>query len=265
MQDYSSFLPLIKQAALQAGKDILKIYESEDFAIEIKSDDTPLTRADIAAHKIILEHLKNTDFPVLSEEGKTIPYQERENWETLWIVDPIDGTKEFIKKNDEFTVNIALVHKNKPVLGLVYAPALQKLYFGGPEIGAFLETQNQSSKKLKSVDHISEPIRIATSRSHLSQKTKDFISSFDGETKTIPVGSSLKFMLLAENKIDLYPKFGPCMEWDTAAAHAILKGLDIEVINMENQQPLAYNKEDLYNPNFLVKRDENIRVNIPMD
>lgn len=253
MEDYASLLPLLKETALAAGERILQIYHSNNFDIETKSDDTPVTRADFAAHEIIFKNLKNTDFPILSEEGKSIPYRERKNWETLWIVDPIDGTKEFIKKNDEFTVNIALVHQNKPVLGVVYAPALGKLYYGGVAIGAYLKKENQSPEKLEILDQVSAPIKIATSRSHLNQKTKDFIESFKVETKTIPVGSSLKFMLLAENKIDIYPRFGPCMEWDTAAAHAILRGMEIEVNSMENQKPLCYNKESLYNPQFIVK------------
>src|SRR5690625_677977 len=256
MQNYSSLLLLLKETALEAGEKILEIYNSNNFEIETKSDATPVTRADLAAHEVIFENLKNTDFPILSEEGKTIPYQERKNWETLWVVDPIDGTKEFIKKNDEFTVNIALIRQNQPVLGVVYAPALEKLYFGGVPIGAYLHTQNQSPQRLEIIERVAAPIRIATSRSHLNKKTKEFIESFEEETRTIAVGSSLKFMLLAENKIDLYPRFGPCMEWDTAAAHAVLKGLNVEIISMEDQRPLRYNKEDLYNPHFIVEKTE---------
>src|SRR5690625_1288446 len=256
MQDYSTFLPLLKKTAFQAGEKILQIYHSEDFNIEKKEDESPITRADIIAHQIIFDNLKTTPFPILSEEGREIPFEERKNWETLWVVDPIDGTKEFIKKNDEFTVNIALIHQNQPVLGVVYAPALEKLYFGGVPLGAYLQKQNQSPQRLEIIERVAAPIRIATSRSHLNKKTKEFIESFEEETRTIAVGSSLKFMLLAENKIDLYPRFGPCMEWDTAAAHAVLKGLNVEIISMEDQRPLRYNKEDLYNPHFIVEKTE---------
>jgi|SRR5690625_1599838 len=253
MQDYSTFLPLLKKTAFQAGEKILQIYHSEDFNIEKKEDESPITRADIIAHQIIFDNLKTTPFPILSEEGREIPFEERKNWKTLWIVDPIDGTKEFIKKNDEFTVNIALVHQNKPVLGVVYAPALDKMYFGGESIGAFLKRKKESSTKLKRKQNHSGPLRIATSRSHLNKRTQKFLNALPDDYIKLPIGSSLKFMLLAENKVDLYPRFGPCMEWDTAAAHAVLRGMDIEIINMETKKPLVYNKKSLYNPFFIVE------------
>lgn len=254
MFDYPKLVSLLKETALSAGEEILKIYHSDFFDIELKSDDSPITRADLAAHHIIAEQLKKTPYPVLSEEGKSIPYEIRKNWETLWIVDPIDGTKEFIKRNDEFTVNIALVHQNKPVLGVIYAPALGKLYYGGKEIGAFIQEKNAETREMKIEKKLKHPIRIAVSRSHLNKKTRDYIQSLEEKVETVPVGSSLKFMLLAENKVDIYPRFGPCMEWDSAAAHAILRALNIEVISMDDNQPLTYNKKNLYNPYFFVRR-----------
>lgn len=254
MFDYPKLVSLLKETARSAGEEILKIYRSNNFDIELKSDHSPITRADIAAHHIIVEQLKKTSYPILSEEGKSIPYKIRQKWETLWIVDPIDGTKEFIKRNDEFTVNIALVHQNKPVLGVVYAPALDKLYYGGIEIGAFIEKNSTAAEKMKIEKKLKHPIRIAVSRSHLNKKTRDYIQSLVEEVETVPVGSSLKFMLLAENKVDIYPRFGPCMEWDSAAAHAILRALNIEVISMDDNQPLTYNKKNLYNPYFFVRR-----------
>jgi len=243
MQNFQSFIPLLKQIAFEAGEKILDIYYAEDFEINLKSDNSPITQADLLAHQIIYDNLKSTDLPILSEEGKSISYEKRKTWKKFWMIDPIDGTKEFIKRNDEFTINIALIENQKPILGLVYAPAFNKLYYGGKNQGAFLEKENQVSELLKINNKENDVLRIATSRSHLNQKTKDFVKNLKQEHITIPVGSSLKFMLLAENKIDIYPRFSPCMEWDTAAAHAILKGMNIEIINQENKKPLIYNKK----------------------
>lgn len=254
MIDYSQLVSLLKETALKAGAEIMKIYNSEDFDIDYKDDNSPITRADIAAHKVIAQELKSTPYPVLSEEGKSIPYEVRKNWKTLWIVDPIDGTKEFIKRNGEFTVNIALVHQNKPILGVIYAPVLKKLYYGGLEVGSFLEENGQKPIKLENDKKLQSPIRVAVSRSHLNKKTQEFLQSLVEEIETVRVGSSLKFMLLAENKVDIYPRFSPCMEWDSAAAHAILRGLNIEVLSTQDEQPLSYNKKNLYNPYFLVRR-----------
>ncbi len=258
MPKNQSFIPLLKQIAFEAGEKILDIYYAEDFEINLKSDKSPITEADLLAHQIIYKKLESTGIPILSEEGKSISYQERKKWNKFWMIDPIDGTKEFIKRNDEFTINIALIENQKPILGLVYAPAFDKLYFGGIEMGAFLQENKNPPKELFIPKKNNTVLRIATSRSHLNKKTKTFIENLKQETKTIPVGSSLKFMLLAENKIDIYPRFSPCMEWDTAAAHAILSGMNIEIINAENHKPLLYNKENLYNPNFIVKTKCNL-------
>lgn len=247
-----NYLPTIKKAAVEAGKAILEIYNSDSFDETAKDDNSPLTKADTAAHKIIVHHLEETGLPVLSEEGRDIPFDERKNWEYFWMVDPLDGTKEFIKRNGEFTVNIALIHKNEPVLGVVYAPVLDKLYAGGEGFGAFL-TAKGKEQELKPADKTVEKVRVVASRSHLNTDTANYIAQFQ-QAETVSMGSSLKFMLLAENLADVYPRFAPTMEWDTAAAHAVLKGLDIEVRSREDEKPLRYNKENLLNPYFLVER-----------
>lgn len=244
-------LPTIIEASRAASIAILEVYNSEDFDVELKGDESPLTRADTAAHKAIVKHLEKTDLPILSEEGRDIPYEERKAWEYFWMVDPLDGTKEFIKKNGEFTVNIALIHKNEPVLGVVYAPVLDKLYFGGKGIGAYLSENADIEQELKHIKNETDTMRIVASRSHLNKETQQFIDQFM-KSEIVSMGSSLKFMLIAESEADIYPRFAPTMEWDTAAAHAVLRGLDIEVINNHDKKPLRYNKADLFNPHFLV-------------
>lgn len=253
--DYNSFLPMLKRVAVKAGEEILEVYYNEELKVLQKEDNSPVTQADLRAHNVIVEELRQTEIPILSEEGQVIPYNNRKNWTHLWIVDPLDGTKEFIKRNDEFTVNIALIKEGKPILGVVYVPVSRVLYYGGPNIGAYKKENGQSPIPLKLNPNASGPTRIAVSRSHINKKTKAYIAKYPNAI-SIPVGSSLKFMLLAENKIDIYPRFSPCMEWDSAAAHAVLRGLDIEVISLEDQQPLHYNKKNLYNPYFIVKHNE---------
>ncbi|XOV67083.1 MAG: 3'(2'),5'-bisphosphate nucleotidase CysQ [Fluviicola sp.] len=253
-------------AAIDAGKRIMEIYETDDFGVDFKSDNTPLTRADIAAHKIISEHLKNTGIPVLSEEGKSIPYQVRNGWERLWIVDPIDGTKEFIKRNGEFTVNIALIENQRPIAGVILVPALGELYFSSEDIGAYKTTCLSENTSLK--DRMSQsrqlplktedrPYTVVASRSHLSGDTQDFINAQEvkhGTVATISKGSSLKLCMVAEGTADCYPRFAPTMEWDTAAGQAICNHSGCSVINWETKQPLLYNRENLLNPWFLVER-----------
>ena len=250
--EIKKFIPLIIDAARDAGIKILEVYNSEDFGVEEKGDHSPLTKADQWAHQTIVEKLKETGLPILSEEGAKTPYEERKEWESFWMVDPLDGTKEFIKKNGEFTVNIALIHKQQPVLGVVYAPVLDKLYFGGEGVGAFKSEDMDPQIELKLIKHEKGPTRIVASRSHLNEETKNYIEQYK-DAETVSMGSSLKFMLIADSEADIYPRFAPTMEWDTAAANAILRGLDVEVISMEDNQPLRYNKENLLNPYFLVK------------
>lgn len=251
--EIKKYIPLIIDAARDAGIKILEVYNSEDFGVEEKGDHSPLTKADQLAHETIVEKLKETELPILSEEGAKIPYEERKEWEYFWMVDPLDGTKEFIKKNGEFTVNIALIHNQKPILGVVYAPVLDKLYFGGEGIGAFKSENMDPQVELKIIENENGAKRIVASRSHLNEETKKYIEQYKN-AETVSMGSSLKFMLIADSEADIYPRFAPTMEWDTAAANAVLRGLNIEVINMDDNMPLRYNKENLLNPNFKVSR-----------
>lgn len=240
---------LAKEASLKAGKAILEIYNLVDLGIELKGDNSPLTLADQAAHKVIVSYLKKTDLPILSEEGRDIPYEERKNWEYFWMVDPLDGTKEFIKKNGEFTVNIALIHKNVPIMGVVYSPVLKWLYWGNAEEGAWKQEGKNLAYQLEKQDS-SEVKTIVASRSHLSKETQDFIDQYPG-VEVISMGSSLKFMLVAEGKAHIYPRFAPTMEWDTAAAHGLLQAIGGQVNIFPEKAQMKYNKKTLLNPWFI--------------
>jgi len=246
----STLTSLAKNAALKAGKKILEVYFSDEFGLELKDDLSPLTKADQAAHQTILSILEETKFPILSEEGAPIPYPLRKDWEYYWLVDPLDGTKEFVKKNGEFTVNIALIHLGNPIMGVVYAPVLDCLYWGNVEMGAWKKVGKEEPIKL---DIVEDPTikTIVSSRSHMNPKTENFIAQY-ADAAIISMGSSLKFMLIAENKAQIYPRFGPTMEWDTAAAHAVVNAMGGEVLTMDKRLPLNYNKENLLNPDFLV-------------
>lgn len=235
-------------AAKAAGLEILKIYESADFGLAYKDDDSPLTKADLAAHKKICELLVSTDLPILSEEGRNIAYQERKDWEYFWMVDPLDGTKEFVKRNGEFTVNIALIHEGRPILGVVYAPVLNWMYWGNSQ-GAWKSNDGKKAEKLQLKGNASVS-SIVASRSHLSAETQEVIDKYPN-AEVISMGSSLKFMLIAENKAQLYPRFAPTMEWDTAAAHGVLIALGYEIRKVDVDEPLEYNKENLLNPWFI--------------
>lgn len=258
------------RAAIEAGAKIMSIYTDPDadFEEEKKADNSPLTIADKKSHETISGILSGTNIPILSEEGKKIPYETRREWNELWIVDPLDGTKEFIKKNGEFTVNIAYVKDGIPQAGVIYIPVREELYIGDCEYGAF---------KLENIKSISEeedfhslisrasklPVNeerkdfvVVASRSHLSAETEEFIEKMKGLHKsieTISKGSSLKLCLIAEGKADIYPRFAPTMEWDTAAGHAIIKAAGKEVYHTDEITPLTYNKEDLLNPWFIAK------------
>ena len=259
------------EAALRAGGQILSIYNdpSSDFQVERKADNSPLTIADRKAHETIVEILEDTPFPILSEEGKSLPFEMRNGWETLWIVDPLDGTKEFIKRNGEFTVNIALVLKGKPVMGVIYVPVKKVLYFAEDTLGAY------KIEGIKDLDHkslddlISEAVRLpdksisrtnfvmVASRSHLTPETENYIDKMravHGDLELVSIGSSLKICLVAEGRADVYPRFAPTMEWDTAAGHAIASAAGMEVYQAETDLPLQYNKQDLLNPWFVVEK-----------
>ncbi|WP_101545898.1 3'(2'),5'-bisphosphate nucleotidase CysQ [Bacteroides cutis] len=256
-------------AALCAGKDIISIYDdpASDFKIEKKADNSPLTIADKKAHEAITKILQHTPYPVLSEEGKHLPFVERHEWETLWIVDPLDGTKEFIKRNGEFTVNIALVHDSVPVMGVIYLPVKKELYFADEEIGAYklsgitmraettLDELMASAVRLPDKDEHDKFVIVA-SRSHLSPETEVYIEEMKRhhpDVELISSGSSIKICLVAEGKADVYPRFAPTMEWDTAAGHAIARAAGMEIYQVGKEEPLQYNKEDLLNPWFVVE------------
>lgn len=252
--EYSRLLALAISAAEKASQAILTVYRSDDFQVEAKGDLSPLTRADKSAHEIIAAELSAAGYPVLSEEGKSIPFAERKNWEYFWMVDPLDGTKEFIKRNDEFTVNIALIHRDKPVLGVVAVPVAGDIYFAVQGMGATLR-RNGTEIRLPvraAADLSSSGLRVVASRSHMNQATGNFIDKLKDAT-CVSAGSSLKFMLIAEGKADLYPRFGPTMEWDTAAAHAIINEIGLKVYRDGQIAELRYNKDDLLNPDFMVR------------
>lgn len=245
-------LAVAREASSHASKEILKIYNSGDFGVDMKSDDSPLTRADKKGHEVICSYLDSTGIPILSEEGKHTEFEIRKNWKRLWIVDPLDGTKEFIKRNGEFTVNIALVENGRPVLGVVEAPVLSTQYFGFIGSGAFIYSDEQTEQltPIKEIDFKTKTLRVVASRSHLNSETQDFLNELN-EPKIVSMGSSLKFMMIAQGKADIYPRFAPTMEWDTAAAHAIISSLGGKV-ETPNGIELIYNKHNLLNPNFRV-------------
>ncbi len=257
MNDIAGLIELAKAAALEAGKAILKIYASGDFGIEMKSDQSPLTLADKAAHSIIASHLEKTGLPLLSEEGSSIPYEDRKHWDYFWLIDPLDGTKEFVKKTGEFTVNIALMRSGIPVGGVVYAPCIDVLYYGSRENGVYKidkgkQIQLSFVAEKRTIEQLlqKEKITIVASKSHMNDETKNFIDQFRNPELS-SMGSSLKLMLLAEGSADIYPRLGPTMEWDTAAADALLRSLNFGVYQTDLQTELLYNKENLLNPSFI--------------
>jgi len=252
-------------AALEASKAILEIYHSGAFDIEIKGDNSPLTRADTASHDVIMTYLEATDIPVLSEEGRDIPYKERKAWSQLWIVDPIDGTKEFIKRNGEFTVNIALIENQRPVIGVIFVPVTGELYFSSKEIGAFkvaVDLEDYDVEALLSMGNKlplqreDKTFTIVASRSHMSAETREYIQQMrdiHGDVNLISKGSSLKLCMVAEGNANCYPRFAPTMEWDTAAGQAICEHAGFVVIDWNTKNNMLYNREELLNNWFLVK------------
>jgi len=250
-------LDFIEEVARKAGEAIMEIY-ARDFNVEYKSDDSPLTEADTRSNEIICSALaeRYPEIPILSEENKQVPYEERKNWESYWCIDPIDGTKEFIKKNGEFTVNIALIHRNTPMLGVVYAPALGDLYKAKAGEGAFKNDRPLPLEKNLSPQKL---LRVVASKSHLSEETQEFIDRLSEDTERIEQvskGSSLKLVMVAEGSADIYPRLAPTMEWDTAAADAVVRSagkMSYRYDEGEVREPLAYNKENLLNPWFVVQ------------
>ena len=252
----------IVKIAKDAGKAIMEIY-NQDFGVEFKSDNTPLTIADRKANEIIVTALNQLpvnsflqqNIPILSEEGRNVPFDERKNWEYIWLIDPLDGTKEFIKKNGEFTINIALIYKDVPIIGVVYSPALNVCYWAKRNEGAFKDGEKLPIKANRQRD----VYKIVASRSHMSNETKDFIEAIDTDKEKviISIGSSLKICLVAEGEANIYPRLSPTMEWDTAAAHAIVNesnALFNKYIKNGPYQKHLYNKKNLLNDWFVVKK-----------
>jgi len=242
----------IKDIAIKAGSAIMEIYQ-KDFVVEYKNDKSPLTEADIVSNSIICSSLKRKypDIPTLSEENKEVSYNIRKKWNYYWCIDPIDGTKEFIKKNGEFTVNIALIYKNRPVLGVVYAPVLNDIYYSKQGFGAY---KNSKKLPLKTNKTPKERLIVVASKSHLSKETQEFIDTLNTKKiEQISKGSSLKLCMVAEGVADIYPRLAPTMEWDTASAHAIVLEAGKEVIRYIDNKSIVYNKENLLNPWFVVR------------
>lgn len=250
-------LKLIENIARKAGEAIMEIYNGE-FTVEMKENKSPLTEADKVSNEIIIKELNfyYPEIPFISEETKTIDYNDRKKWTHCWLIDPIDGTKEFIKKNGEFTVNIALVENGKPVLGVVYAPALNKMWSAKKGEGCFcINELNERSELTNGVNFNSiSKVRVIGSRSHMNPETESFIQQLKTDGKEIDfvsAGSSLKFCLLAEGLADVYPRYAPTMEWDTAAGQAVIEIAGGHVFDVTTMKPLIYNKENLLNPYFL--------------
>tara|TARA_B100000900_G_scaffold84459_1_gene68342 strand:- start:705 stop:1505 length:801 start_codon:yes stop_codon:yes gene_type:complete len=254
------------RASLEAGKKILEVYHSDNFELEFKNDSSPLTKADLLSNAAILKVLNaDNSIPILSEEGKKIDYNTRKEWKKLWIIDPLDGTKEFVKRNDEFTVNIALVENQIPVLGVIYVPVTRDLYFSEKKIGSYkmnmsnfshnLDKLIESSTKLP-IDSDNTSYTIVASRSHMSLETEQFIKDKKKKYDNIELisrGSSLKLCMVAEGKANCYPRYAPTMEWDTAAGHAICLNAGFNVIDYVTKKPMIYNRENLLNNWFIVE------------
>ena len=262
-------LEIAIEASVEAGKKIMEVYLEDTTSVNYKSDDSPLTKADLVSNDVINQYLKDTGIPIISEENKQLDYSVRKDWDTCWLVDPLDGTKEFIKRNGEFTVNIAMIQDNHPILGVIYVPVTKELYFA--------DVKEQFSKKivvseddpssldlsqaknLELTNNESDTINIVGSRSHMSTETLDFIKEVEQKTgkksNVVSKGSSLKFCVVAEGNADMYPRFAPTMEWDTGAGHAICSAIGLKITSQETNEPLMYNKENLLNPWFLVAKE----------
>ena len=257
-------LEIAIKAAIAGGEAIMQVYESEDFGIETKEDASPLTLADKKANKVINSYLQKTQIPIISEENEQLSFETRKTWNRCWIVDPLDGTKEFIKRNGEFTVNIALIEKDTSVVGVIYVPATKELYFGSVEEGKsyklhvseeFSEELLEKAGEIRPAS-IDNKIRVVGSRSHMNDETLDYVKrlkdKYNKEVEIVSKGSSLKLCLVAEGKADVYPRLAPTMEWDTAAGDAICRAVGLKVIDQDTGEEMKYNREELLNNYFLV-------------
>ena len=250
---FENLLPKIVAIAIKAGDAIMEIYADPENVVTAKEDNSPLTQADLASDRVIAAGLAGLSlgWPVLSEESAQISYAERCDWQCFWLVDPLDGTREFVKRNGEFTVNIALIENGVPVLGVVYAPVLDVCYFAARGVGAFVRRGSEKAQAISVKTHRpGEPLLVVASRSHSDARTEELLKKL-GDYQCISMGSSLKFCLVAEGAAHLYPRLGPTMEWDTAAAHAVVTQSGGRVCDRSGNE-LVYNKPDLHNPEFFV-------------
>ena len=257
------------EAAIAAGKKIMEIYEKENFEVEAKEDNSPLTIADRKANEIINKYLIPTNIPIISEENRQIEYRLRRTWNECWIVDPLDGTKEFIKKNGEFTVNIALISSGRPVLGVIFAPALKSIYFANAREGkAFKSSVTTETPDVQEIIKYAQEIhpsmddnhiKVVGSRSHMNEATLDYVERLKmdsgKEIDVVSKGSSLKFCLVAEGEAHVYPRFAPTMEWDTAAGQAICEAVGLNCISRDTGKSMTYNRENLLNGHFYVSHE----------
>jgi len=255
MQDLAALLPEVKKIADMAGDAILKVYNT-DFDVEHKDDDSPLTAADTAANRVIMDELAKLtpDVPRLSEEGANIAFSERQSWTRYWLIDPLDGTREFVKKNGEFTVNIALIDHGIPVLGVVYAPVLEQSWYAAQGVGAFKQEDGNARTISTTKPANTDKLRILVSKSHRGELVDALLEKLD-DYEAVSVGSSLKFCVIAEGNADFYPRLGPTSEWDTGAGHAVLAAAGGRVTHTDGSD-LGYNqKESILNPHFLAVGD----------
>ncbi|MBZ0113145.1 MAG: 3'(2'),5'-bisphosphate nucleotidase CysQ [Thermoanaerobaculia bacterium] len=252
--DPRDLLPTLLDLVDEAGRAILEVYDRGDAKVTLKEDRSPLTEADLASHRILVEGLQRLtpSVPVLSEESQSIPWSERRRWKSFWLVDPLDGTKEFIRRNGEFTVNVAWIEDGVPTLGVVGVPVSKEVFFGGVGGSAYQGNGADPVPLVCETYDGTSSLRVVTSRSHPSPEVEDFLARL-AEPERISVGSSLKLCLLAQNRADLYPRLGPTMEWDIAAAHAVLVGAGGLIATVEGE-PLLYNKETLLSPWFIARR-----------
>jgi 3'(2'), 5'-bisphosphate nucleotidase len=273
--DLEALLGVSVNAAVEAGKAVLEVYAS-DFSVEQKQDASPLTLADKRSHEIISRRLsEHSALPLLSEEGRNIPYAERKCWDHFWLVDPLDGTKEFVKRNGEFTVNIALIRRTEPILGVIYVPVRDVLYFAAEGLGAYrMDSASTRAKdaaplrergtRLPDAHAPSRPFTVIASRSHLSKETEDYLrelKELHGDMAVLSAGSSLKFCLIAEDLADVYPRFAPTMEWDIGAGQAIVEEAGGVVVDAgQRTRKMVFNKEQLTNGWFIAARKDRVKL-----
>ncbi len=257
-------ISIMISAAVEAGKKILEVY-SQDFSVQTKADESPLTLADLNSHEAIVAALGNEGIPILSEEEKTLPFNERKEWNKFLLIDPLDGTKEFVKKNGEFTVNIALIENGEPIAGVVFVPVTGKMYYGNSD-GSYCFTMSENDNNIEALMKNAYQLPLAqddntytvvASRSHNTPETEKFIEEkrkVHGDINIVSAGSSIKLCLVAEGRAQVYPRLAPTMEWDTGAGHAVAKFAGCRVYNYETGEDLKYNKENLLNPWFVVEK-----------